>query len=276
MSAGTAIGMVSESLADLLSAEMALTPAVPATILGPDEPAADRRVNLFLYRIDEHPFLRNLDWQARPGSAGRLLPPPLSLKLNYLVSAHAPNDARTGNTAAHELIGEAMRVLYEHPVVPREHLADGLKDAAEEIRVVHTPLALEEAGRIWSTFGVPYRAVASYEVSVVQLDQRAPAAPAPERVRTIHIPPPEAAFAPPVVDGLDPTGGAAGSTVAFTGAHLARRVPSVRFGTHAAPAAEVGDERFTVTVPAGVEPGLLQVDVDVDGLFHRVFLFEVR
>src|SRR5215831_20323693 len=106
MSGGTAIGMVSESLRDMLAGEMTLTPPVTITILSPDEPGSDRRVNLFLYKVDENPFLKNLDWQVRLGNANRLVPAPLSLNLAYILTAYAPSDPLTGNTTAHELLGE--------------------------------------------------------------------------------------------------------------------------------------------------------------------------
>ena len=68
MSASTAIGMVSESLRNLLVEEMTLTPPVAVTILAPDETGGDRRINLFLYRMLENATLKNLDWQVKRGN----------------------------------------------------------------------------------------------------------------------------------------------------------------------------------------------------------------
>ena len=72
MSASTAIGMVSESLRNLLVGEMTLTPPVDVTILAPDETGGDRRINLFLYQIHESAALKNLDWQVKRGEPTRL------------------------------------------------------------------------------------------------------------------------------------------------------------------------------------------------------------
>ena len=58
MSASTAIGMVSESLRNLLVGEMTLGSAVNVTILAPDEASGERRINLFLYKVQENPFLQ--------------------------------------------------------------------------------------------------------------------------------------------------------------------------------------------------------------------------
>jgi len=66
MSASTAIGMVSASLRNLLVAEMQF-PQVDVTILAPDETGSPRRINLFLYRIAENPYLRNQDFTVAAG-----------------------------------------------------------------------------------------------------------------------------------------------------------------------------------------------------------------
>jgi Pvc16 N-terminal domain len=277
LSAGTAIGMVSESLQQMLVSEWTLQPGLTVTILSPDEAAGDRRVNLFLYRVSESPYLRNLDWQVRPGSGGKLVPPPLSLNLFYLLTAYAPNDPQTGNATAQEMLGEAMRALYENPVVPEKYLVKGLKDALEEIRVVQVPLDFEAMARLWSTFGHPYRTSAGYEVSVVQLDRAGGSPPAvPARVRTIGVAEPGAPFRPPLVLAMAPAAGPAGTTLEFAGEHLEGWRADVRItGEAVLTSFPLTGGAFSATIPAALGPGLHQVHVDVSGLFRRVFLFEV-
>ena len=133
MSASTAIGMVSASLRNLLVGEMRLTPALDVTVLAPDEPGGSRRVNLFLYKVAENPFLKNQDFTVLPGTPNQLVPAPLSLSLFYLLTSYAPNDPLTGNATAHQILGEAMRVFYENPVVPTTYLDPGLTDARERL-----------------------------------------------------------------------------------------------------------------------------------------------
>jgi hypothetical protein len=277
MSAGTAIGMVSESLRDMLAGEMALTPPVNITILGPDEPAGDRRINLFLYKVAENPFLKNQDWQVRPGSPGRLAPPPLSLNLSYLLTAYAPNDALAGNATSHAMLGEAMRVLHENPVVPHDYLVTGLEAAREEIRIMSAPLDLEDMSRIWSTFSQPYRTSSPYVVSVVQLDALPESErDLPQRVRTVGVPDVLAPFAPPVVTTMTPTTAPAGTPVTFTGEHLAGWRADVRVtGGVVVQGLELTGDSFTATIPTAAEPGFHPVKVAISGLFRRMFFVEV-
>lgn len=188
MSASTAIGMVSESLRNLLVEEMRLKPDVDVTILAPDESAKARRINLFLYKVQENPTLKNMDWQVKPDDPTQLVPPPLSLNLFYLLTPYAQNDPQTGNATAHEIMGEAMRVFYENPVVPQDYLVTGLKDAGEQICIMLNAPDVEELSQLWNTFSQPFRLSVPYEVSVVQLDALPESArPIPTQVQGLDV-----------------------------------------------------------------------------------------
>ncbi len=277
MSASTAIGMVSESLRNLLVGEMTLTPATNVTILAPDEGGGERRVNLFLYKVQENPFLRNLNWQVKPGSPDRLVPPPLSLNLFYLMTPYAQNDPQTGNTTAHEILGEAMRVFYENPIIPQDYLVTGIKGAREQVKIVQNTLDLEELSQVWSTFTRPFRLSARYQVSVVQLDMLSESELImAKRVRTIGVPDVRAPFSPPVVDSIEPMSGAVGAVITFQGEHLVgwRAYVTVTGKLILDGQALTGDT-FTMTVPANLSQGFYEIRVDISHLFRRTFFFEV-
>lgn len=278
MSESTAIGMVSESLRNLLVGEMAITPAPNVTVLAPDEPGGgNRRVNLFLYKAQENAALKNLDWQPKRGNSAQLVPPPLSLNLFYLMTPYAPNDAQTGNSTAHEILGEAMRVLYENPIVSSEYLVEGLADADQQIRIMLNTLDLEELSRVWNTFTQPFRLSVLYEVSVVQIDmltesERVMAA----RVRAVGVPDIRAPYSPPVVHTVTPLGGPAGTTLTFTGEHLAGWRAYVRIMRNTiVDGAAITEGGFQVTLPGDLEAGFHEIRVDVSHLFRKTFFFEV-
>jgi hypothetical protein len=277
MSASTAIGMVSASLRNLLVGEMRLTPAVDVTVLAPDETAGARRINLFLYKVSDNPFLKNQDWTVRSGDPSRLVDAPLSLNLFYLLTPYAPNDPVTGNTNVHEILGEAMRVLYEHSTVPSPYLLPGLLDARERLQIAGTAVDPEELSRIWSTFSHPFRLSVPYQISTVQLDRRAESSRrVPVRVRRIGVPDVRAPFRPPAVLDMSPAAGAPGSSLTFTGAHLTGWRADVVVGDQRILAGEPLDgETFTGTLPAALRPGFYDVRVDVSALFRRTFVFEV-
>lgn len=277
MSISTAIGLVSESLRNLLVGEMRLSPSVDVTILAPDEGGGNRRINLFLYQVLENPTLKNMDWQLKPGSANVLVPPPLSLNLFYLMTPYAPNELQTGNSTAHAILGEAMRVFYEIPTVPQTYLADGLEDAREQIKIIHNTLDMEELARVWSTFTKPFRLSVLYQVSVVQIDSLpARERPMPNRVRQIGVPEVGAQFSPPVVDSITPLRGAGGATITFQGQYLVGWRASVNILRRTIlNAQELTQDQFTITIPNDLPPGFHEIRVDVSNLFRRTFFFEV-
>jgi len=277
MSASTAIGMVSTSLRNLLVGEMHLDPAANVTILAPDEPGGNPRINLFLYKTEENPFLKNQDWMLKSGDSNQLVPPPLSLYLYYLVTSYAQNDEQTGNSIAHAIMGEAMRVFYENPVIPQNYLEAGLKSAREQLRIVNNMLDPEELSRIWGTFSQPYRLSVLYQVSTVQLDMLPQKElPLPKRVRKIGVPDVRAPFSPPVVLDIAPINGKVGASVTFTGQHLAGWKANVTFGGQMSLQGQaLTSDTFAATIPAGLQPGFYNISVDISRLFRRIFLFEV-
>lgn len=278
MSIATALGAVGRSLRTQLLDGIDIHPNVNVTLLAPDETASNtRRINLFLYRISEHPQLRNSGSRLRPGTVDVLDAPPLSLVLSYLVTAYATNDPATGNTEAHAILGEVLRVFHQQPVIPAEALDDDLLDASEQLKVILAPLDPDDISRVWSTFDAPYRLSVAYEVSVLQLDQ-APGTEQtlPARVRQIGTPQVRAPYLPPRLTGIDPPSGPVGSAVAFAGEHLAGWRATVEFsGVEAAAGLDLDADTFAVAVPAGLAAGFHQVRVDVSGLVRSTYFFEV-
>ena len=82
----------------------------------------DPRVNVFLYRVTENGYLQNQEIPGRGGSSG-YGHPPLSLNLHYLVTAYGNQEILVNgstlfqDTDAHFLLGSAMRVFHDVPIV---------------------------------------------------------------------------------------------------------------------------------------------------------------
>jgi uncharacterized protein DUF4255 len=167
-------------------------------------------INLFLYRTDVNPAWRNLSPPTQ-GKSGDGAPPPLALNLEYLISAYGEDDREE---VAHFLLGQAMRILHDVALVPRQKLFDVLKrarlhDQIERITVTPRSLSIEEISKLWSVFQTQYRVSAAYLVTVVLIDSRV-AKPAPLPVLTRG--PQDSgvtaiAAAPPALDAAKPASG---------------------------------------------------------------------
>src|SRR4029450_4897944 len=122
MSNFLAIAGVSRTLRSLLRDRME-PPPVDVTIAPPDAAVTGmtgRRLNLYLYQISENGFLKNqeIPGQGHPADYGR---PPLSLDLHYLITAYGANDTNVdADLEAQQILGDAMRVFHEYPVVTED------------------------------------------------------------------------------------------------------------------------------------------------------------
>lgn len=209
MSNFLAIGGVSASLQALLRDRMELPTGMVRTDLQvaistpqpeDDTQAAEpTRVNLFLYRATENGALKNqmIPGQGHPSEYGH---PPLSLVLHYLLTAYGATDDNglINETRAHFLLGSAMRVLLDYPVItdelltvnspPTQILHDSLRNEFEQIKICLDPLSLEDVSKVWTALTRPYRLSAAYTVSVVQIEsRRLKTLAAPVLTRRIHL-----------------------------------------------------------------------------------------
>ena len=190
MSSALAVAAVTAVLRSLLDDRLiargvtANLGGVTVSALPPDRIpiGADERsqLNLFLHRLTP-----NSSWRsARPSSASTR--PPLALDLHYLVTAYGEQDFH-----AEILLGHAMQLLQDNPVIGRETirevltavapaggaglvssgraaLADSsLADQLEQIAICADFLSSDESSRLWSALQARYRPSVAYRVSTV-------------------------------------------------------------------------------------------------------------
>jgi hypothetical protein len=150
-----------------------LPPDVAATKITGDNPA----LNLFLYQTQLNAAWRNQDMPlgTRPGETAM---PPLALNLHYLMTAYGTDDSELG-TISHRVLGAAMSVLHDHPVLGRSEIKDALTDndlgeQFERIRITPLATSVEDLSKLWMIFQTQYRISAAYEVTVLLIDSRLP------------------------------------------------------------------------------------------------------
>jgi hypothetical protein len=187
MSSYTALGAVGLSLQRLLHDRLDDPSGKAVVTVGnpPDEPEAEERVvNLFLYRVSLNGALSNLPPRNR-GERGSYGHPPLALNLYYLLNTYGTttavgSDVLHDEIVAHDLLGSAMRILNDYPILtPAIETSGGVQvldpdllGADEAVKVTLDPLSLEDLSKVWTALNRPFRPSAAYEVSVVQIDSR--------------------------------------------------------------------------------------------------------
>lgn len=185
-----AIGSVTKSIAELLARKLNKPPlmgtgvTLRVTTLPPDDARVDQAdgVNLFLYRVAESPFAKNIPWAGERGNQVKSKRPPLALSLNYLLTAYARTGDGTAqdDITAHQILGNALSILHENAILNDIHdsefdadlntnFAVELKNSFEKITITPTPVSMEEFSKIWTGLSKSYRLSVAYEVSLVQI-----------------------------------------------------------------------------------------------------------
>jgi hypothetical protein len=281
MSNSLAIAAVTATLRNLLIRGIGIQDVTARPLDFARQNTTGNQVNLFLYQVLPDAAFRNQEMprQLKPGETGY---PPLPLTLYYLLTAYSDEE---DDTSAHRLLGQAMSVLHDHPLLGAEEIRNAtapitdlngsdLHDQIERVRITLQPLMFEEMSKLWTTFQTHYRISAAYQVSVVLIESLLPPkAPLPVLQRgqgdrgvtsqADPIPP-----FPALISAQLPErrlSAAPGDLVILNGSRLsggAASLASHRFDDPPQPAtAAVDDTRLDVTLPAGLSPGFYTIAV---------------
>jgi hypothetical protein len=210
MSTAIAIAGVTAVLRDLLNDGLvnhnisgALGSSVTVSVLAPDRVvpvngSEASQINLFLYLVTPNAGWRNEGLPSRDVTGRlRLTNAPLALDLHYLLSVYS-----NGDLHAEILLGYAMQLLHEMPVLTRDAIRtalnpspdvgtalppalralvnSGLEDQIELIKLTPQYLNTEEMSKLWTAMQSHFRPTAAYTASVVLIQaQRAARAPLP-------------------------------------------------------------------------------------------------
>jgi len=245
----------------------------PVTSLSPDliKTGAQEQpqLNLFMYYANINSSLRNLDLPSRNGQGNRLSNPPLALNLHYLITAYGANQFDP-----EILLGWAMQVFHETPVVPRATIqaaldalnlltpentlvrGSTLANQVEHIRITPEKLTTEEIYRLWAAFQTSYRPTTSYQVSVVVIqDVQSFTSNLPVQQRTVTVLPSQR----PVIDSVSPNSIAGGGVLTLTGRHFLGDSAAntlVAFDTNSGITPDVVQANYIrVTLPASLQAG---------------------
>jgi hypothetical protein len=175
-------------------------------------------LNVFLYQVTPNLGWRNADLPSRDGRGQRITNPPLALDLHYLLTAYGTQDLN-----AEILLGYAMQLLHETPMLTREQLhtvlgppspvddntvpgifgtlsAEDLADQVEMIKIAPNYLGADELSKLWTAMQARWRPSMAYIVSVALIQANGPVrAPLPVLQRGANDRGPSAQAAPPPV-----------------------------------------------------------------------------
>ncbi len=256
--------------------------ALPPDRIDDSLPGTASQLNVFLYAVTPNPGWRNAGLPARTANGARSSSDPLALDLHYLVTAFG-----AANFHAEILLGYAMQLLHENPVLTREAIRTALAppspvpvpggsalpptlqalgsaelaDQLEQIRITPETIGLDEMWKLWSGMQTHYRLSAAYVATAVLIERRRSFRTAPPAMtRNVVV----RAAKRPVVLSIEPQLIAPGGTLTIRGEHLRADDVRARFASAVVPvaAANVRHDRLSVAAPAGLLAGVNTVQIE--------------
>jgi hypothetical protein len=201
MSSPLAIAVVSAVLKNILdnalvdnSLSSGINAPVSVRLIAPNRIKTDQneepQLNLYLYQVTPNQGWRNVGLPSRNSDGDRVTNPPLAIDLHYLLTAYGKNDFE-----AEILLGYAMQMLHENPVLTRDAIrttlnpastvpagllppalgvltAADLADQVEQIKIAPQFLSTEEMSKLWTAMQTGYHTSVAYQVSVVLIESR--------------------------------------------------------------------------------------------------------
>ncbi len=283
MSNQLAIAAVTATLRSLLVRGVGIPEVTARPLDNARRSTTGHQLNLFLYQVLPDAALRNQD-MPRQIKSGETSYPALPLMLYYLLTAYSDDE---DDTSAHRLLGAAMGVLHDHPLLgapeiknattPIADLAtSNLHEQIERVRITLQPLTFEDMSKLWTTFQTHYRVSAAYQVSVVLIESTRPTkTPLPvlkrgEDDRGVTSQPGMTQPFPTLSSFELPKRQLAaepGDVIKLNGYRLAggtARLLSSRIQNPPQPAtAPVSDVQLNLTLPASLAPGFYTIAVDL-------------
>ncbi|HEX6323473.1 MAG TPA: DUF4255 domain-containing protein [Vicinamibacterales bacterium] len=112
------------------------------------------------YRLNDPPIVRTT-----PAGAVDIMPPPLPVRLHYLLTPIANGNPDTEQ----RILGRALQLFHTHPIVSGGFLKAELAGTPAELHVHLEALGIEEITRVWEALEGSYQLCVSYEVTLLHI-----------------------------------------------------------------------------------------------------------
>lgn len=185
-------GLINHNVSGVLGSSVTVSTLAPDRVV-PANGTEASQINLFMYLVTPNQGWRNDRLPSRDASGRlRLANAPLALDLHYLLSVYSGGDLH-----AEILLGYAMQLLHEMPVLTRDAIRtalnpspdvgttlppalralvdSGLEDQVELIKLTPAYLNTEEMSKLWTAMQSHFRPTAAYTASVVLIEATQPA-----------------------------------------------------------------------------------------------------
>jgi len=178
-------GLKAANLAGIVGSDVTVS-AIPPRRVDLSGESDPNQLNLFLYLARPNQAGSGFDLPTRDSAGARTRNTPLALDLYYLATAYGSADF-----SAHIILGHALQVFHESPILARDAIRaklkpsavptnaeqalaeSGIADQVELIKISTENLTTEDLSRLWSALGAEYRPSVAYRVTVILIEANA-------------------------------------------------------------------------------------------------------
>ena len=190
----TALVEAGSALVELLRDQLTPEPIGNRELIALCSPheSESNQLTLFLYNIEEDSQNVTAGYYQVDRDVQRMQPARYTLR--YLVTAHSKAPAQMKEADQHRIVGAALQVLRDNPVIPARYLSGSLAEEAAELHVMVEKTPLEQLLKIWNNNAKDYKL--SFVVMLTGVTVRSKRERRVPRVREIAIDTQERAVPP--------------------------------------------------------------------------------
>lgn len=168
----TALVEAGSALVELLREELTPEPIGNRELIALCSPheSENNQLTLYLYQVEEDTQGVPMGYYEVSRDVQRVRPSRYTLR--FLVTAHSKAPVQLRQADQYRMIGAAMQVLKDHPVIDRKYLSGSLAEQNAVINVVLEKTSMDQLLKIWNNNSNAYKLSFVVALSNVEIDSR--------------------------------------------------------------------------------------------------------
>ena len=130
----------------------------------------NNQLTLYLYQVEEDTQGTESGYYPVSRTVERLRPTKYNLR--FLVTAHSKAPAQMKEADQYRMVGAALQVLRDHPVIDQQYLSGSLAEQNAQIRVVLEKTSQDQLLKIWNNTSSTYKLSFVVLLSGIEIDSK--------------------------------------------------------------------------------------------------------
>ena len=168
----TALVEAGSSLVEMLRDNLTPEPISNRELIALCSPheSENNQLTLYLYQVEEDTQGVESGYYQVGQNTERLRPPRYNLR--FLVTAHSKAPVQLREADQYRMVGAALQVLKDHPVIDAQYLSGSLAEQNATVRVVLEKTPQDQLLKIWNNTSTAYKLSFVVLLTGVEIDSR--------------------------------------------------------------------------------------------------------